>query len=106
MAFLAASFATGVTLLIAVVPSPLAVFTSAVVVAFSIAVFAAVAFSVALSLAAFFSASDKSWRPSIAEILFAKSWSIAFLAFIFTLVSGLSLLIAVVPVFCACVSAA
>ena len=73
MAFLAASFATGVTLLIAVVPSPLAVFTSAVVVAFSIAVFAAVAFSVALFLASVFSASDKSWRPSIAEILFAKS---------------------------------
>ena len=53
MAFLAASFAIGVTLLIAVVPLPLAVFTSAVVVAFSIAVFAAVAFSVALSFPAF-----------------------------------------------------
>ena len=105
MAFLAASFAIGVTLLIAVVPLPLAVFTSAVVVAFSIAVFAAVAFSVALSFPAFFSAADKSWRPSIAEILSAKSWSIAFLAFVFTLVSGLSLLIAVVPAFCACVKA-
>ena len=101
IACLAASFAIGVTLLTAVVPVPFAVSTSAFEVALFTASFALSASAFAASLAAFFSASVKSVRASIASSFAFNASSIAFLAADFFAASGFTALTSDTPVFLA-----
>ena len=84
IAFLAASFATGVTFATAVVPSALALSTAAFVVAASTAPLATSACAFATSFA-LVSLLSKSVRASISWFLASNALSIAFLA------SGLAL---------------
>ena len=97
IAFLASSFATGVTFETAVVPSVFALSTSAFVAAFSTASLAASAFAFAISFALVFSSGVKSVRASIALFLAVNALSIAFLASVFLAASGFTAFTSATP---------
>ena len=98
--FLASVFATasGFTLFTSLVPVDFAWSTSELVVALSMADFAASAVALASALAAVFSSSVKSVRESISSVLDLSASSMACLASVFATASGFTEVTAVIPV--------